>query len=161
MSIGDNDLTNTDGTKQVRCGASDPGVEIKLHTGAVRILVMDDEDAILLVLGIMLEHLGYEAVLAGDGEEALGLFQRASAEGDPFSAVILDLTVKGGMGGRDCLRKLQEIDPRVKAIVSSGYSEDPVMFDHGRYGFMGIIVKPYQIEDLSKVLSRVLKGTVS
>jgi CheY-like chemotaxis protein len=135
--------------------------ETQMHSGKGRILVMDDEDSIRFVIGNMLEHLGYDPLLTEDGEEAVESYRKAAAEGAPFSAVILDLTVRGGMGGRDCLRQLLELDPHVKAVVSSGYSEDPVMFDYRSYGFRGIIVKPYQIETLAEVLHRVIEGPAS
>jgi DNA-binding NarL/FixJ family response regulator len=77
--------------------------------------------------------------------------------GQPFDVVIMDLTIPGGMGGKEAIKKLLEIDPKVKAIVSSGYSTDPVMADFRSYGFSGVAVKPYNIEELSEILDKVIK----
>ena len=103
-------------------------------TGLGKILVMDDEEMVRHILDKMLGHLGYKAKLARDGEEAIELFTSAQASGKAFDAVILDLTVPGGMGGTETMARLLEIDPRVKAIVSSGYSDDPIMAEFAKYG---------------------------
>jgi two-component system cell cycle sensor histidine kinase/response regulator CckA len=84
------------------------------------------------------------------------MFVQAHGSGQAFAAVILDLTVPGGMGGKTAMEKLRQIDPQVNAIVSSGYSDDPVMAEFARYGFSGVIAKPYRISELSKVLHKVL-----
>jgi CheY-like chemotaxis protein len=118
---------------------------------------MDDQEDILEIAGHLLRHLGYEVGLARDGAEAVDLYQKAQEAGRPFNAVILDLTIPGGMGGKDAIQKLLEIDPEVKAIVSSGYSTDPIMADFRRFGFSGVVSKPYEIEDLSAALLEVLK----
>lgn len=131
----------------------------KLVAGRGKILVMDDEDIIRLIVGRMLEGLGYEAEFAEHGEEAIEKYKSAEDSGRPFDAVIIDLTIRGGMGGVDCVKSLLEINPGVKAIVSSGYSEDPVMSRYKSFGFKGIIIKPYQMEDLSELLHRVLRET--
>ena len=108
------------------------------------------------VAGNMLNILGYEVELAIDGAEAIESYKRARECGEPFAAVILDLTVPGGMGGKEAIRKFLEIDPGVKAIVSSGYSNDPVMAEFREYGFSGFIAKPYKIKELSEVLHSVI-----
>ena len=126
--------------------------------GAGRVLVMDDEELIREVSAEMLKLLGYEAAFAGSGKEAIDLFTKAMNGGVPFDAVILDLTVPGGLGGKETIRKLKEIDPRVKAIVSSGYSKDPIMADYGKYGFSGVIAKPYRVSEFSKVIQEVITG---
>lgn len=128
-----------------------------LHAGAGRILIMDDEDAVRLVAAEMLKSLGYEVKVARNGEEAVSLYTEAKKSGNGFHAVIMDLTVPGGMGGKDAVKRLLEIDPAVKAIVSSGYSNDEVMAEHKKYGFAGMIAKPYKIGNLSEVVSNALK----
>jgi PAS domain S-box-containing protein len=132
-------------------------VDKELIKGDAKILVMDDEEMVQEIIGKMLGHLGYQAIFAGDGEEAIELFTRAQQSGTAFDAVILDLTVPGGMGGKAAMEKLRQIDPQVNAIVSSGYSDDPVMAEFARYGFSGVIAKPYRITELSKVLNKVLR----
>jgi PAS domain S-box-containing protein len=127
-------------------------------TARGRILVMDDEETIRDLLVQMLTHLGYEAEAVRDGAEAIERYRHAQEAGRPFVAVILDLNIPGGMGGRDAVQKLREIDPRAKAIVSSGYYEDPVMADFRTYGFSGFIPKPYSLATLQEVLQRVALG---
>jgi CheY-like chemotaxis protein len=124
---------------------------------AGRVLVMDDEPTVLEAAVLVLESLGQEAQGAADGSEAVKLYKRAMKSGKPFDAVILDLTVPGGMGGRETVEKLQKIDPEIKAIVSSGYSNDPVMANFKEYGFSGVVSKPYQIEEIKNVLHGVMK----
>jgi CheY-like chemotaxis protein len=127
-----------------------------LVQGSGRILVMDDETDIQDVLGKMLEHLGFEPDFAYDGQRAVALHSRAIQEGMPYVATILDLTIPGGMGGKEALRLIKDHDPDAKVIVSSGYSNDPVMANATQFGFSGFIAKPYNLVDLSKVLSQVL-----
>jgi CheY-like chemotaxis protein len=127
-----------------------------IHTG--RILVMDDEEMIRRLSKQVLSRLGYEPELAKDGAEAIELYKESMDSGRPFDAVILDLTVKGGMGGKDTVKALLELNPQIKAIVSSGYSDDPVMTYFGSYGFTRALVKPYTKEDLNDVLNKVIKG---
>ncbi len=128
----------------------------ELLSGKGKILVMDDEAMVREVLGMMLLTLGYEAKFAQDGVEAIEMFSRAQGSAEPFAAVILDLTVPGGMGGKEALERLLKIDPQVKAMVSSGYFDDPIMADFQKYGFVGVIAKPYKVAELGKVLNKVL-----
>jgi nitrogen-specific signal transduction histidine kinase/CheY-like chemotaxis protein len=121
-----------------------------------KILVMDDEDLVREIAGEMLEFLEYEAVSAEDGEEALDLYQSAMKSGNPVEVVILDLVVPTGMGGKECIQKLQEIDPNVKAVVSSGYSDDPVVANFQDYGFRGVLPKPYKINELRQILEKFI-----
>jgi two-component system cell cycle sensor histidine kinase/response regulator CckA len=116
--------------------------------GKGKVLIMDDEEIIRLVTGNMLSHVGYRVMLAKNGEEAVDAYKKGMENGDPFDIVILDLTVRGGMGGSDAIRRLREIDPGVRAIVSSGYSRDPVMLNHAQYGFSGVLPKPYKVQEL-------------
>ena len=133
-----------------------PKEDRKLLSGKGKILVMDDEAMVREVLGKMLLALGYEVKFAEDGAEAIEFFSQSEKSGDPFAAVILDLTVPGGMGGKEAMARLLKIDPQVKAIVSSGYSDDPIMADFQKYGFTAVIAKPYRVAELSKILQRVI-----
>ncbi len=125
-------------------------------SGAGRILVMDDEEMIRDMVFDFLGEIGYEVVTAEDGAEAIALYKEARKSGKDFDAVILDLTVPGGLGGKEALKGLVEIDPGVKAIASSGYHGDPVMANFKDFGFSNAIAKPYKIEDLNGVLRDVL-----
>jgi PAS domain S-box-containing protein len=128
----------------------------ELSHGHGKVLVMDDEPMVGEVLGRMLRTLGYEVSWVKDGAKAIEFFTRAQDMDDPFATVILDLTVPGGMGGKEAMERLKKIDPQIKAIVSSGYSDDPVMADFRSYGFFDVIAKPYRITELDKVLKKVL-----
>jgi PAS domain S-box-containing protein len=130
----------------------------RLLSGRGKVLIMDDEDVILLIVGKMMDAIGYEAEFAGHGEMAIEKYVKALEGGRPFDAVIIDLTIRGGMGGRECIRELLKIDPAIRAIVSSGYSDDPIISKFREYGFKGIITKPYQVEDLSEILYSVIQG---
>ena len=129
-----------------------------MSNGNGKILIMDDEEIIRQVAGEMLTHCGYEVEFAENGAEALEKYTAAMKSGVAFDAVIIDLTVPGGMGGVEAVKKLIEIDPDVKAIVSSGYSSDPVMTNFRQHGFAGIITKPYQVSELSEQVKNVLQG---
>ncbi|MCX5893207.1 MAG: ATP-binding protein, partial [Deltaproteobacteria bacterium] len=128
----------------------------QILTGKGKILVMDDEEIVRDLLVKMLGHLGYQATLAKDGDEAIKLFTAAREAGENFAASILDLTVPGGLGGKAAIDQLRKIDPQVKAIVSSGYSDDPIMAEFAKNGFSGVLTKPYRIAELSRVLNEVL-----
>jgi PAS domain S-box-containing protein len=123
-----------------------------------RILIMDDDQMIIDLSRQILEHLGHEVVTTGDGQAALQCYRKAMAENNPFDVVIMDLTIPGGMGGKEAIKQLLRIDPDASAIVSSGYSHDPVMADYQKYGFKDVIVKPYQVEDLKNVVEKVLRS---
>jgi len=102
--------------------------------------------------------LGYEVETARDGTKAIGVYEAAREEGKPFDAIMIDLTVPGGMGGEEAIKRLLQIDPGIKAVVSSGYSNSPVLSEYTSYGFKARIVKPYRIEELSRVLHAVLES---
>jgi CheY-like chemotaxis protein len=104
----------------------------------------------------MLGLLGYDIELAEDGASAIKLYKQAKKSGDPFDVIILDLTNPGGMGGKETIEKLLTIDPKVKALVSSGYSNDPIMSKFRDYGFSGVITKPYRLHEVSKIIHNVL-----
>jgi nitrogen-specific signal transduction histidine kinase/ActR/RegA family two-component response regulator len=133
-------------------------VEEEIFSGHGRILFMDDQQNVREVAGDMLMSLGYEVEFAGEGHEAIDLYKQAKDSEKPFDAVILDLTVPGGMGGQEAIRRLRKIDPGVKAIVSSGYSGDPIMSEYRGYGFSGVMAKPYEIKKLGEILYNVLTG---
>ena len=105
----------------------------------------------------MLHELGYDVEVSMDGLEALKKYETAMADGKRFDFVIMDLTIPGGTGGKEAISRLLEIDPNAKAIVSSGYSNDPVMAIFRNYGFAGVVPKPYRIEELSHTLKDVMK----
>lgn len=125
--------------------------------GKGRILFMDDEEIIRSATGEMLQRIGYEVAYAEGGNEAIQLYFDAKDAGHPFDVLIMDLTVPGGVGGKEALRRILAVDPGAKAIVSSGYSNDPVMADFAHHGFRGVLEKPYKIEDLSEVLNQAMK----
>jgi PAS domain S-box-containing protein len=130
--------------------------EMMIPRGSGKVLVMDDEEIIRDVADGILSRLGYEVECACNGAEAIAAYARAKEKGRPFDAVIMDLTVPGGMGGAETLRKLQEIDPGVKAIVSSGYSSDPIMAEFRKHGFCGVVSKPYTIKKLGETVKSVI-----
>jgi len=132
----------------------EPGV----RTG--RVLLMDDEEMIRDIGHRILSRLGYETELAADGNEAIAMYQEAMDSGKPFEIVILDLTVKGGLGGKDAVKKILKINPHAKVIVSSGYSNDPVMARFREYGFRGALPKPYKIIDMIETLKKITKVIV-
>jgi len=125
-------------------------------SGEGRILVMDDEVAVAQVTCLMLENFGYRTEIVPDGEAAIAVYSQAILEGRPFAAVIMDLTIPGGMGGRETLERLRKKYPAVKAIVASGYSNDPIMAEYQRYGFAGVLIKPYDMATLNQVLRKIL-----
>ncbi len=125
-----------------------------LQTGSGRILVMDDEEALCKLLAQILERLGYEVECAREGSEAIELYQRAKNLGHSFDAVLVDLTIPGGMGGKEVAARLREADDSVVLIASSGYSHTPVMSEFRRYGFDDVISKPWTPVQLSEVLHR-------
>ena len=124
------------------------------HHGQGKILIMDDQEPILKMVGRMLEKMGYELQFAKDGSEAIEKYKEAFSGKKPFDLVILDLTVPGGMGGAETISELLKINPKVKAVVSSGYSNDPVMSNFGDYGFCGVVPKPYTKDQLAEVLNQ-------
>lgn len=156
--------TNSSGTifsLLLPAAASKVTVDTKQHPLPVKkssgnILVMDDDQSVLHTIAAMLEHLGYTAHLVVDGEAAIRAYLRAMDTNSPFDVVIMDLVIPGAMGGEATARHLQEIDPKVKMIVSSGFSQDTIIANYEKYGFTGFVVKPYRLEELASLLRQVL-----
>ena len=136
----------------------DNEVPISLEKGSVKILVMDDDEVLQEIISEMLEFAGHEVEIAADGQQAVDMYRQAMKAGEPFGLVIADLTVPGGMGGKEMAAELLAIDPTARIIVSSGYSSDPVMANFADYGFKAVIAKPYKMEALTATLQEVLQG---
>lgn len=132
-----------------------PPEEMKEHR-KLNILIMDDEEEFLKSAGEALIMEGHNVAIASDGVEAIALYSRFMASGPPFDIVLMDLTIPGGMGGAEAIRKLQDLDPGVRGIVASGYSNDPVMGSHKNYGFKGILPKPFTFDQLNLEINRVM-----
>ncbi|MFZ5758479.1 MAG: PAS domain S-box protein [Thermodesulfobacteriota bacterium] len=127
-------------------------------THRAKILVMDDEELVRAVLAGMLSHIGCTSAIANDGQEAIRLYRQALEEGSPFDAVIMDLTIPGGMGGKEAVSHLLALDQKAKVIVASGYSNDPIMADYRRYGFCAAIGKPFQLDELIRTFTQALNN---
>lgn len=125
-----------------------------------RILVMDDDERIRELLKSMIEALGYQVEISANGNEAVNSYRNAMSAGKRFNAIIMDLTVPGGMGGKEALNLIKDLDPKVRAIVSSGYSNDPIMANHRENGFIGVLSKPYKIQDLAKTLESTIQQEI-
>jgi len=128
----------------------------KEKAGQGRILLVDDEEAVRTSVGKLLKRLGYEVGFAEDGAEGTRVYEEAMKAKRPFDLVIMDLTMPGGLAGQQAVEKLKKIDPGIKVIVSSGYSEDPVLSNFQDFGFSDVLVKPYKADDLAEVIHRVL-----
>jgi two-component system, cell cycle sensor histidine kinase and response regulator CckA len=129
--------------------------------GKRKILVMDDEDVVRKLVRRLLQQMGHEVELVEDGQSAVGAYESAQDQGRPFDAVILDLTIRDGVGGQKTIRELLKIDPGVKAIVMSGYTNDPAVLEPERYGFKCVLTKPFDKLKLGAILSRVLRPASS
>jgi len=121
-----------------------------------RVLVMDDDKNVLDVVCEMLDILGFQFDTARDGKVAINKYRNAMELGDPFSVVIMDLTIPGGVGGKEAIARLLEIDPGVKAVVSSGYADNLVLSNYTDYGFKAIAAKPYTLDKLNEIMNRLL-----
>jgi two-component system cell cycle sensor histidine kinase/response regulator CckA len=122
-----------------------------------RVLVMDDEEVIRMVVGELLRSLGHEVDFAEHGTSAVEKYQQTRESGKPYDVVILDLTVRGGMGGEEALKKLLAIDPSLKAVVSSGYSDGAIVSNYREHGFSAFLKKPYDVYGLQDVINSLLK----
>jgi CheY-like chemotaxis protein len=125
--------------------------------GKGRVLIMDDEEMILKIARELLQFMGYEVTTAQSGEETIGFYKQAMELKKPFDAVVLDLAIPGGMGGKEVMHELITIDPHVKAIISSGYLNDQVVKDFKNYGFSGMLTKPYEANELDDKLRSIIK----
>jgi CheY-like chemotaxis protein/anti-sigma regulatory factor (Ser/Thr protein kinase) len=132
--------------------------ELTSDQKGVRILLMDDEEMVSTVASAMLRHLGHEVVLARDGQEAIVLYKQSMEEGRKFALIIMDLTIPGGMGGKEAIREIHKIDPKVSAIVASGYSNDPIIASFAEYGFCAALIKPFLVQDLTEGIATALKA---
>ena len=134
----------------------DKSAALMPKSGSGRILIMDDEEVICELVTHTLTPLGYTVTESRDGVACTRLYEEAMKAGKPFDAVIMDLTIPGGMGGKEAVKQLIRLDPSVKAIVSSGYATDPVMSRHREYGFCAMLAKPYEIADLARIVHEVV-----
>jgi len=137
----------------------EPVGSTKVMNGTGRVLVVDDEEPIRTLVEFTLSHLGYEVTQAATALEGVNMYREKLEAGERFDAVILDLTLPGGMGGKEALKKLIEIDPTVNAIVSSGYATDATMSRYQDFGFRGVIAKPYEAADLGKIVHDVISSS--
>lgn len=128
----------------------------KYLKGKGKILIMDDDEDVRLVAGKLIGQLGYEVDFAIDGKKAIKKYNEAKEAKKPFDLIIMDLTIPGGMGGKEAIERLLKIDPKIKAIVSSGYHNDPIVANYKKHGFKGFINKPYTIEELSLILHNLM-----
>ena len=126
-----------------------------LHRGEGRILLMDDEEIVLDITRSMLGEMGYQVSCARNSEQALSQYQQAADEKHPFDLVLLDLTISGGAGGLETAKELLSLNPQAKLIAISGHSNEPIMRTPAEFGFIASLHKPYVIEDLIQLLSRI------
>ncbi len=140
----DNKTTNTPLTKTI------------LNEGHGTILVMDDEDMVRDIAQTMLQLSGYQVISAKNGSKAIDLYKKAEEDNTPIAAVIMDLTIPNGMGGQKAVQEILRINPNAKVLVSSGYSNDPVMVNYQDYGFKGAVIKPYELRELQKAIATVI-----
>ncbi|NCO50586.1 MAG: response regulator [Deltaproteobacteria bacterium] len=145
-------------TEKQRQLESEAELEVFSSVENAHVLLMDDEEAICLATGAMLEELGHRVVIARDGQEAIEAFCRAREAGKAFDLVIMDLTVPGGMGGKEAIAEILKIDKTACVLVSSGYADDPVMANYREYGFCGVIAKPYTFNTLATALGQAIKN---
>ncbi|HYA86240.1 MAG TPA: PAS domain S-box protein [Nitrospirota bacterium] len=139
-------------------GENKPAMAVPMTFKKGKILVMDDEEYILNIARELIQTLGHEIGLAANGAEAINIYQEAQGSGKPFDVAILDLTVRGGMGGAETVKRLLEIDPKAKAVVSSGYSDDATIASYEKQGFKAVLRKPYNVDELKDVLNKLLNA---
>jgi CheY-like chemotaxis protein len=155
-TMGEGSVFNIDLPASGERSAPRPSIVSELQMGTARVLVMDDDASIRYLLNAVLKTLGYEVQTAKDGAEAIAMYQHAKMSGRAFDLCLLDLTVSGGMGGVQTAQKIREIDPSSRLIVSSGYSDAPVMSDFASYGFDAVITKPATPAEVSAAITELL-----
>ncbi len=131
--------------------------ESRITQGSGTVMVLDDEEMVRQACRQMLAHLGYDAVCVADGKEAIDTYRQHMAAGKRIDAVIMDLTIPGGMGGKEAASGILAIDPQARLIVASGYSNDPVMARFQEHGFAASMVKPFTLSLLGDTLHRILR----
>ncbi|MCE5270263.1 PAS domain S-box protein [bacterium] len=136
---------------------AEPPVKDERWQPAARILLLDDEPQVRQVISAMLGRLGHKVTGTGDGKDTLREYERALREGRPYDLVIMDLTIPSGMGGKETIAELRKLDPKVKAVVASGYSQDPILSDHSSFGFCGVVNKPFRMDDLIRTIAQALR----
>ncbi len=141
---------------QDKLSPSAPLTETASQKASGRIMIMDDEEMIRELMLRILSRKGYQVVTAADGDEAIQLYQEAGENNAPIDLVIMDLTIPGGMGGKEAVGKILELDPKARVMISSGYANDPVMANYQEYGFMATVSKPFQIRELLATIKEVL-----
>jgi CheY-like chemotaxis protein len=143
--------------------AATPGAAVSMESRP-KLLIMDDEEILWEVLDQMLQRLECDADFVATGEGAVDLYKRSLHNGAPYTGLLLDLTIRGGMGAKDVIGKILAINPHAKAAVFSGYSTDPVIAEYQRFGFVGALTKPFNIEEFKSFVSQLLHapgGTAS
>ena len=120
-----------------------------------RILIMDDEEMILNITEKLFKKLGFFVAVSKNGEEMLNIYKNAMKKGEKFDIVLIDLTIHGGMGGEEAVKKLLELDKDAVAVVSSGYSNSPIMANFKDYGFKACLIKPYKIDDIKNLINEI------
>ena len=133
------------------------GSEVIPIKGSGKIMIMDDEETVRDVAAMMLVHCGYEVVKVSDGKEAVDLYKEARVDGS-IDLIIMDITIPGGMGGKEAIKEILGVNPNAKVIVASGYSNDPIMADYRKYGFKASVAKPFSIKQLSTAVQGVLSA---
>lgn len=136
-----------------------PAAKPEVRRGSGRVLLLDDDAAVREVSADIMRFLGYQVDCTDNGDDTIRKYADALLSGKPYRIVILDLTIPGGMGGLETLRILRDVDPDVRAVVTSGYTNDPILVDFRQYGFSGAVVKPFEVSDLAEALARSLENT--
>jgi CheY-like chemotaxis protein len=125
-------------------------------TSKGKVLLMDDEQVILDVTDEVLKFLGYDVMFAREGAAAINLYRQEQSRGQPFDLIILDLSVPEGMGGKETFEKLHALDPNAKIVISSGFTNDPMLTNSASYGLAGVLAKPYRITELKALLENMI-----